>query len=48
MLPNSEGFEPATSWSPVGRHIQLSHRGQLEPDEPLLDFVGRNFAEPLE
>ena len=29
MLPTSAGVEPATSWSPVGRHIQLSHRGQL-------------------
>ena len=26
MLPTSEGVEPATSWSPVGRRIQLSHR----------------------
>ena len=23
------GVEPATSWSPVGRRIQLSHRGRL-------------------
>ena len=27
MLPTSAGVEPATSWSPVGRCIQLSHRG---------------------
>ena len=27
MLPTSAGVEPATSWSPVGRRIQLSHRG---------------------
>ena len=27
MLPTLEGVEPVTSWSPVGRHIQLSHRG---------------------
>ena len=26
MLPTSEGVEPATSWSPVGWRIQLSHR----------------------
>ena len=26
MLPTSAGVEPATSWSPVGRRIQLSHR----------------------
>ena len=29
MLPTSAGFEPATSWSPVGRRIQLSHWGRL-------------------
>ena len=29
MLPTSAGVEPATSWSPVGRSIQVSHRGQL-------------------
>ena len=23
------GVEPATSWSPVGRRIQLSHRGHI-------------------
>ena len=28
MLPTSVGVEPATSWSPVGRRIQLSHRGR--------------------
>ena len=30
MLPTSAGVEPATSWSPVGRRIQLSHRGHLK------------------
>ena len=29
MLPTSTGVEPAISWSPVGRRIQLSHRGRL-------------------
>ena len=29
MLSTSAGVEPATSWSPVGRRIQLSHRGWL-------------------
>ena len=29
MLPTLAGVEPATSWSPVGRRIQLSHRGRL-------------------
>ena len=28
MLPTTAGVEPATSWSPVGRRIQLSHRGR--------------------
>ena len=28
MLPTSAGVEPATSWSPVGRRIQRSHRGR--------------------
>ena len=28
MLPTSAGVEPATSWSPVGRRIQLSHQGR--------------------
>ena len=27
MLPTTAGVEPATAWSPVGRRIQLSHRG---------------------
>ena len=30
MLPTLAGVEPATSWSPVGRRIQLSHRGRLD------------------
>ena len=30
MLPTSAGVEPATSWSPVGRRIQLSHRGHSQ------------------
>ena len=29
MLTTSAGVEPTTSWSPVGRRIQLSHRGRL-------------------
>ena len=33
MLPTSAGVEPATSWSPVGRRIQLSHRGRQEGRE---------------
>ena len=28
MLPTSAGVKPVTSWSPVGRRIQLSHRGR--------------------
>ena len=30
MLSTLAGVEPATSWSPVGRRIQLSHRGRPE------------------
>ena len=29
MLPTLAGVEPATSWSPVGRRIQMSHRSRL-------------------
>ena len=29
MLPTSAGVEPVTSWSPVGRRFQQSHRGRL-------------------
>ena len=32
MLPTSAGVEPAPSWSPVGRRIQLSHRGRLNAE----------------
>ena len=28
MLPTSAGVEPATSWSPVGWRIQMSHQGR--------------------
>ena len=28
MLPTSAGVDPATSWSPVGRRIQMNHRGR--------------------
>ena len=34
MLPTSAGVEPATSSSPVGRRIQLSHRGRLALPRP--------------
>ena len=30
MLPTSARVEPATSWSPVGRRIQLRYRGRQE------------------
>ena len=33
MWPTSAGVEPATSRSPVGRRIQLSHRGRLWDDK---------------
>ena len=38
MLPTSAGVEPATSWSPVGRRIQLSHRGQVRIDDDVIEF----------
>ena len=39
MLPTSAGVEPATSWSPVGRRIQLSHRGMFVPNFKILGDV---------
>ena len=33
MLPTSAGVEPATSWSPVGRCIQLSHPRPAEREK---------------
>ena len=38
MLPTSAGVEPMTSWSPVGRRIQLSHRGQQDILEYLYSY----------
>ena len=40
MLPTSAGVEPATSWSPVGRRIQLSHRGLLYATLTVLGKTG--------
>ena len=42
MLLTSAGVEPANSWSPVGRRIQLSHRGRLseEGERPQKWFHG--------
>ena len=40
MLPTSAGVEPATSWSPVGRRIQLSHRGRHWATEAGILFAG--------
>ena len=45
MLPTSAGVEPATSWSPVGRRIQLSHRGWQRLSEVLHGFIDRIFSE---
>ena len=54
MLPTSAGVEPATSWSPVGRRIQLSHRGiesfkilfKMSPKylHDLLSFKNTNYS----
>ena len=38
MLLTSTEVEPATSWSPVGRRIQLSHRGRRKPWSPASVF----------
>ena len=39
MLPTSAGVEPTTSWSPVGRRIQLSHQGRIIKEKYFkLDF----------
>ena len=38
MLPTSAGVEPTTSWSPVGRRIQLSHRGQRSRGSKMDEF----------
>ena len=35
MLPTSAEVEPATSWSPVGRRIQLSHQGRPDSLEQM-------------
>ena len=44
MLPTSAGVEPATSWSPVGRRIQLSHRGQQYNDlDPIYTENSLNY-----
>ena len=42
MLPTSAGVEPATSWSPVGWRIQLSHRGRLYWG-PLVEYFCANI-----
>ena len=44
MLPTSAGTEPATSLSPIGRRIQLIHRGRLtrmkNDNTPVLQGLG--------
>ena len=47
MLPTSAGVEPATSWSPVGRYIQLSHRGRQSKLEIAKIYMGRNVRKLL-
>ena len=42
VLPTSAGVEPATSWSPVGRRIQLSHQGRS------CVRVGEGYSEEFE
>ena len=43
MSPTSAGVEPATSWSPVGRRIQHSHRGQLKAEKYFFLFLHVNI-----
>ena len=50
MLPTSAAIEPATSWSPVRRRIQLSHRGRprgLNPWPPRLQSDGASKLETV-
>ena len=42
ILPTSAGVEPMTSWSPVGRRIQLSHWGR-----PILIRLCKHLTESL-
>ena len=39
MLPTSAGVEHATSWSPVGRRIHLSHRGPVQRVMDMVDVL---------
>ena len=43
MLPTSAGVEPATSWSPVGQRIQLSHRGRQKHGSYVGNVVALNL-----
>ena len=45
MLPTSAGVEPATSWSPVGRRIQMSHRGRLKFDIEPIAWCHQSFCD---
>ena len=44
MLPTSAGVEPATPWSPVGRRIQLSHRGRKNAQINIFLFLQENIC----
>ena len=44
MLPTSAGVEPATSWSPVGRRIQLSHRCRQLGSVKVYEFYGNSMC----
>ena len=44
MLLTSAGVESATSWSPVGRRIQLSHQGLFRPHHEQQLLIRHFFA----
>ena len=51
MLPTTAGVEPATSWSPVGWRIQLSHRNLNKSSagcNDILNQVCPNFIDRLQ
>ena len=47
MFPTSVGVEPATSWSPVGQRIQLSHRGRHGNNVPVDGINGKTVPHNL-
>ena len=46
MLPTSARVEPATSWSPVGWRIQLSHQGRLSWGGQIVNWLAISNRSP--